>query len=858
MMAPAGELTTGSTFAGRYQIIEELSQGGMGRVYKVFDTDIKEKIALKLLRPEIASDKDMLERFGNELKLARKISHRNVCRMFDLGKWEGTSYITMEFVPGEDLKRFIRKSGRIGAAKAVAIARHICDGLAEAHRLGVIHRDLKPQNIMVDEDGNARIMDFGIARALKGKGMTGAGVMIGTPEYMSPEQVEGKEVDQRSDIYSLGIILYEMVTGRTPFEGDTPLSIAVKHKTDPPPDPGKINPQIPADLSRLILRCLEKDRDRRFPSAEELGGELARIEKTLPGTDHLPAKRKPMTSREITVSLGVKKFLISVAVLVVLALAGVALWRFVLRAKPQEHSSAVRPFRNMRDSRDDEFFSDGVTEDILTQLSKIGDLKVISRTSVMPYKNSPKSLRQIGKELEVAVILEGSVRRERDRVRIVGQLIDARNDKHLWAETFDRQMTDIFSIQSEVAQKIATALKATLSAGEKTRIEKRATDNVEAYAYYVRGREYYYQYTREDNEKAVEFFRKALDLDPNYALAYAGLGDAFVRRRIHDEADGVKPGTARAGQDGDPVDRALEYGRKAVELDPGCAEAYKALGFAQEKKGLAAESMNSYLKAVELNPNYAPAINNIGAAKMDAGQFDEALIWLRKAVRLQPGSARTYALPALQYYNLGFDGQARAWFRKALDFQPDYLFPQFILGYIDLLAGRSGAAEAGIDKILHDRPADADALEEAGDIRLLAGRWNDAGAFYEQLAPITGLANPAGNKLAFALLKQGRKAEADKLLAANLAEFLKDPKIEAKGSPIAYQIAQIHALKNSQKDALAWFEKSARLGYADRWIAVDPIWEGLRSDPKFREITDRIQARIEAMRKRVQDAGLDR
>lgn len=549
----------------------------------------------------------------------------------------------------------------------------------------------------------------------------------------------------------------------------------------------------------------------------------------------------------------------SVLLLLALVLTYRVLGRPALLPVPIEAKSiAVLPFQNMSDSRDDEFFSDGVTEDILTQLSKIGDLKVISRTSVMPYKNSPKPSRQIGKELEVAVILTGSVRREKDRVRIVGQLIDARNDKLLWAETFDRQMTDIFSIQSEVAQKIAAALKATLSAGEKTRIEKRATDSVEAYAYYVRGREYYYHYTREDNEKAVESFRKALDLDPNYALAFAGLADAFVRRKIHDEADGVKPAPAGGEKGGDPVDLALEYGRKAVELDPACAEAYKALGFAQESKGLAAESMNSYLKAVELNPNYAPAITNIGVAKMDAGQFDEALIWLRKGARLQPGSARYYALPALQYYNLGFDGQAEAWFLKALDFQPDYLFPQFILGYIDLLAGRPAAAEARVDKILGARPADANALEEAGDIRLLAGGWKVAGDFYEKLAPITGLAGPAGNKLALALLKQGRKAEADKILAANLAAFLKSPRIEAKGSPVAYMIAQVQALKNSPRDALAWLEKSVRLGYADRWTAVDPIWEGLRSDPKFREIMDKSQARIEAMRKRVRDEGLDR
>jgi len=263
---PTEELTRGTTFANRYEIIEELGKGGMGKVYRVEDKKIKEEVALKLIKPEIASDKKTIERFSNELKMARQISHRNVCRMYDLGEEKGTHFITMEYVPGEDLKSFIRRAAPVSIGKSISIAKQVCEGLVEAHRLGVVHRDLKPNNIMIDRDGNARIMDFGIARSLKAKGITGAGVMIGTPEYMSPEQAEAKFIDQRSDVYALGVILYEMVTGQLPFEGDTPLGIAMKHKGEMPKDPREVNPQIPEDLSLLILKCLEKKKeDRGFP-----------------------------------------------------------------------------------------------------------------------------------------------------------------------------------------------------------------------------------------------------------------------------------------------------------------------------------------------------------------------------------------------------------------------------------------------------------------------------------------------------------------------------------------------------------------------------------------------------------------
>ena len=288
---PAKGLTSGTTFATRYEVIEELGKGGMGRVYKALDKEINEEVAIKLLKPEIASDESTVDRFRNELKFSRKIAHKNICKMYHLAKDEDTPYITMEYVRGEDLKSFIRKKEKLSDVEALSIAKQVCEGLVEAHRLGVVHRDLKPQNIMIDEEGDAKIMDFGIARSVEAPGVTQTGVMIGTPDYISPEQAEGEEADHRADIYSLGVILYEMVTGSVPFKGDTALSVALKHKSKLAQEPKQLNPEVSNDLNKLILICMEKERERRYQTASELLADIQNIQEGIPlGERKVPKK----------------------------------------------------------------------------------------------------------------------------------------------------------------------------------------------------------------------------------------------------------------------------------------------------------------------------------------------------------------------------------------------------------------------------------------------------------------------------------------------------------------------------------------------------------------------------------------
>ena len=434
------ELTTGSTFAKRYTIIEELGRGGMGNVYKANDTELGEKVALKLIKPKIASDHKTIERFRNELKLARRIRHKNVCQMFDLAKEGDKYYITMEYVPGEDLKSFIRRSRQLSIKGSVYIARQVCEGLIEAHKHGIIHRDLKPSNIMIDREGNVRIMDFGIARLLKSKGITGSGIMIGTPEYMSPEQVDGDKVDSRADIYSLGVILYEIVSGQLPFEGDTPLSIAVKHKQEMPEDPRTHNPDTPLGLSRVILKCLEKNRDDRYGSFDALLADLEQVDMTVPSTERELPKKKTTASKEITVSFSLKKILLPAIVFIAVVAAGFLIWQLTSRGNTigvysDKPSLGVLYFENYSGDQSLDYMRRAFSELMITDLADslyIRVLRLDEITGILQSLNldqaptySRENIQQLGRRGGIDHIIRGSYIKTGEIFRITTTLIDA-------------------------------------------------------------------------------------------------------------------------------------------------------------------------------------------------------------------------------------------------------------------------------------------------------------------------------------------------------------------------------------------------------------------------------------------------
>ncbi len=683
---PPKEIDRGTVLASRYEIIELLGRGGMGNVYRVVDTKINEEIALKFLNPAVADEK-MIERFKNELKLARKISHKNICRMYDLGDEEGSPYITMEYMKGEDLRNMIKMTGQLGVGRAISIAKQVCEGLVEAHRLGIVHRDLKPRNIMIDKEGNARIMDFGIARLIKVKGITKAGSLVGTPEYMSPEQVRGEKVDQKSDVYSLGIILFEMMTGQVPFEGDTSLSIALKHEKEIPPDPREFNAQIPKELSRLILKCLEKDKGRRYQGAGDLFSDLSKIE------EEIPTKEKVL-SRRITTQV-LKNRIRSVLPAVLFAFAVLALSYVFFVQIPKrsgerwKNSVAVLTFEDLSPKKDQGAFCEEMTIAVITKLSSIEGLKVSPERSIRRYRQTEKDSRAIGQELGVQSILEPYLKKEGERIQITAHLVDADENFVIKSIEYDEEFEKIYEVQDRLSKDIAEALDMRLTDEQLEAVKIRETKNTRAYEFYVKGSHFENRYSdfhrMKDFEAAVDNFEKAIGIDENYALAYWGLGNVYEARFVSEKNP-------------EDLDKMEELFLKSYQIEPDLAEAHVGLGWVYFHKEDSDRAFEYFKKAYEKDPDNPEVNLHVASFLRDMHLNQRAVEFYLRAIEFDPASVDYRDLCSRCYLRMAEFEKAAVIMEEALELEPDDMRMRLFYARLLIMMQEFDKAEEIVDQ----------------------------------------------------------------------------------------------------------------------------------------------------------------
>jgi tetratricopeptide (TPR) repeat protein/TolB-like protein/predicted Ser/Thr protein kinase len=619
---PSADLAPGTLFARRYRAIEELGAGGMGRVYRVLDTKLGEEIALKVIRADIASDRAVIARFAAELKLARQVVHRNVARMFDLNEEGGVPYITMEYVRGENLKRLIRKVGRLAPAQAVPVACQICDGLAEAHRLGIAHRDLKPQNIMIDEAGQAKIMDFGLARLLDEAGREGAGSRSGSPAYVSPEQIRGEPADGRADLYSLGIVLYEMLTGRTPFKGDTVEAVTDMHLYEVPEDPRQVEPAIPPELSRVIMKCLEKDPAARYQSAEELGQALGDLRRRTP--------------RKIVVKwiLGHKLASVAAGSAIVLGIGYGAfrLYGSLLAPRSLPTKSTLAVLR----APDVPGGSSGLLAQFQDSLSvKLGtaqDLVIVPPLTVNAVGTAGKDSRQIGRLLMADYLIEPRCRVDGERIRFSASLINTKRNQPVRGYELSRSRDDPAAVEEEFARGVAIVLRYDIAEDRVLRSGKGVSSNLDARLLVHEGRilveeEYLDRRDPADFAAAVEKYKQALALDPEYALALYALGNAY-EIRYNNPPQGKK--------DPKDVDLMCEYYSQAYAKNWNSPETNVGLGWASFNRGDFPKAFEFYKKALKLEPEMGVIDQNVGAFLRSVGLYRQAIKYLARASKLAP------------------------------------------------------------------------------------------------------------------------------------------------------------------------------------------------------------------------------
>jgi tetratricopeptide (TPR) repeat protein/predicted Ser/Thr protein kinase len=685
---PPPEFRPGQLFARRYQIIEELGTGGMGRVFRVIDRKLDEEIALKLIRPEIAKNRSAVERFASELKLARHIVHRNVARMFDLNEEASVPFITMEYVRGENLKRLIRKVGRLAPGQAIPIACQICDGLAEAHRLGIVHRDLKPQNVMIDEDGQAKIMDFGLA-LLAAAGGTGDDHVSrsGTPAYISPEQIRGLPADGRADLYSLGVLIYEMLTGRTPFTASSVEELVDKHLNEPPRDPREINPGISPELAHVVMKCLEKGSDARYQSAREVQADLDRLRtpgrgEFLPGPFHW--------TPYATLAAGAA----------LLALVGFGAYQlFIKPPPPPSLTSTIAVLRTPDAASGGTDLARHLQDILATKLAGMPELVVVPTLTVNAKDTSGKDPARIGRMFGADYLLEPGTHAVGDKVSITARLINAR--RNLPARTYQllRPAADA-AAEDEFAKGVATVIRYDIAEDKVQRSNKGVSSNLDArllvHEGMIRMEDAYPLRDHPDVfAEVVGNYERALALDPDYALALWALGNAYESRYNN---------TERAFRDPRDVDRMCDYYQQAFDKNPNSPETNVGLGWANYNRGDFTKSFEFFARALRLEPGNAVVNLDVGAFLRSVGLYRQAIPHLERAAGLMPQDPEPVSQIAQCFTALGRFEEAASRSALAVARNPNDIRARHLRAVQLALAGRLDEADLEIEAIRRIRP----------------------------------------------------------------------------------------------------------------------------------------------------------
>lgn len=718
----------------------------MGVVYKAKDVHLDRLVALKFLPRGLASNLPERERFVHEAKAASALNHSNITTVYEIGEHDGQLFIAMELVEGKTLKQLAGEEAP-SLDRILDISIQLCEALSAAHEKEIVHRDIKGDNIMLTSKSQTKIMDFGLAKLKGASKLTKTGSTLGTVGYMSPEQAQGKEVDRRTDIFSFGVVLYELITGKLPFSGEHQAAVIYSIINDDPEPLSRFRSGVPESLQRIIDKVLAKNVEERYQNISDLQVDLRR------------------TRREL--ASGMKE--------------GV---------KSDKKAVAVLYFENLSPDPDSDYFAAGITEDIITDISKIENIRVASRNAVLPYKGKPVDIPQLGKKMNVDAILEGSIRKAGNRLRITAQLIDTKEGFHLWAERYDREATEIFALQEEIAKSIAVALKVRLSPKEEQQLGLKYKGNLDAYEYYLKGRNHYSKYTKADMLAAMQMFKKALEIDPNYALAYAGLGDSYYQM-LDKHFD----------TDNSWLVKSEEASRRALSIDPLCAEAYKSLANVLAWQNKFNSAKRCLERALEINPNFLPAHMNLSIAYAALGDFKEA--------------ERRLSL---------------AWQKD-----PSLLFSLFKLAALHLIVGNLEKAESFANQLL--KTAESTFYLVVGH-QILSDAYFFRGDYQRALQHLQKAleldASDAYGKAALAVIyaAQGKREEAlEKAKEVQSEELLNEYVLQ--------KMAELYALLDEREEVYRLARKSVEISPRD-WYGLEynPILEKFRREPEFQKLLE--------------------